>query len=178
MSFNKENPLESLNVETGLLEDVDAIREIGIRSTHLAQVLLQMPMAHLLFDQGQLVDLAIALSSSESMLSYMSQANYHRRLGQLVGADPRETEELIAAYKLSEVLPLTHPQAVKPEQEVLDPNHPLVKESRVLQQILAEQEDSKRQESVTQDEPVYLPPGIENFLKNFGREGDYQPEGE
>lgn len=170
MPYNESNPLESLDAETGMLTDIDAIRELGLRIARLAKSLLVLPTTAMLFDRGTVLDMAVAIVNTESLLHVMSQAGYYRRLGELLGADPWQVEGSIHLLGLSEVLPWTHPDAPVPTQETqINPNDPRVRQSVVLQQIVQAQAEQVQAEPKPQEPPIELPPSIDEFLKSLGQ---------
>lgn len=182
MPYNEYEPLESVDAETGMLTDIDAIRELGLRIAQLAKSLVALPTTLMIFGQGGVLDMATAIISSEALLHVVSQADYYRKLGELLGDDPRHVEGMIRTLGLSETLPWTHPDApvLPPELEPqIDLNDPRVQSSYVLTRIGIEQmaRASRQLEQTDQppEPPVELPASIDAFLKGLGLEG---PESE
>ncbi len=178
MTFNPNDPLASMNTETGMLQDIDAIRAVGLQAVRYAQISISLPAMALYLDLGSIFDIIVALVDAEAMLTPMSQADYFRRRGELMGIDPRETDALIKEYRLSETFPITHPQATRYELPALDPNDPLVRDSRFLSELarLRQNVESEKPVEKPVEEHITLPQGMEAFLKQLG-EG-YSPEGE
>jgi hypothetical protein len=167
---DNNDQFQSLNEETGLLEDKEEIRLAAAQVADILQTILKNPMIQLFTGFGLLLDTASFAVSMESMFRPMSQAEYYERLGDAMGIDPVTMRLEIAAKGLSRTLPITHPQAPTMNLPPLDPNNPLVRSSSVLSAIAKEErkpKESTRQEQTKPEERVDLPDNLEGFLRDL-----------
>jgi hypothetical protein len=160
MPFDESEPTRSLDEETGLLMDIDEVREAAGRLVDLVKLLAKLPMFDLFITmslpEGMRFDIAVMVASWQSMFIPTSQADSLRTTGVLLGVDPVAVEVLIRDNNLSETLPMSHPNTPDPFQAILDPNDPHVKASIVLSAIAKDQAKPK--------EMVDLPESIQKFL--------------
>lgn len=176
MADKKERHYKSLNEETGMIEDINEVRDLSLRIIKSYRHILSSPIVQLATPYSMQIDLVTMLASAESMIRHMSQADYLRIVGTGLGATPSATEEYIKLLGASETLALTHPDAPRPdidEEMAIDPNDPLFKGSYVVEQIAEMHEDRKKQEPTqpkVNEPPVELPGSIEEFLKGLGLE--------
>lgn len=187
MPFDPANPYSSINTETGLLEDIDELRDVARRLVLFIKVIANMGLLDFAFSKPALFDIAASIAMMESMTVETTQANFQRTLGLIMGASPTYVEEVIRKNNLSEEYPPMHPKAtpVDVSQVKLDPNDPSVQDSKLLQNLveylgevqggtpvqpLSESSDSSSprptNEEVGDVEPVELPEGMENFLRD------------
>ena len=169
---DKEHQFKSLNKETGLLEDIDETRVVGLAMVHTLQNLLMSPMVRLTTPPGVFIDMVLMAVLSEARLRVLPEADMVRLLSGLLGAGPLEVEDQIREFHLSEKLPPTHPDAVTQNTDFgpLDPENPIVKNSKALQRMMASDKQQKKEPRVE------LPPTLEAFLKELQQED--KPEGE
>lgn len=164
----REDSFRSLNRETGMLEGIEDVRRVVLRLLIELEVMLQHPVILMLLPPGTLVDMASLVVSARSVVQPMSQAEFLRRLGQLMGAPTSEIEELIRESGVSETLPMTHPDSTSLPAGLtpLDPNDPVVKSSMILSEVAKAENDRAREKQGRVD----LPPTIEDFLRGLMKE--------
>ncbi|SRR5713101_110551 len=169
-----DDTYKSLNLETGLLEDIDEVRQVGLVLSSLFKKILTNPVFSLIVSVGMRVDLATIVASSEVMLRPTSQAAYMRQLLMLTyGVLTTEMEEAIRAVGYSETLPTTHPDAPQPDVSV-DPNSPEVEGSQFLQKLL---KDGAIKAEKKEEPKTDLPKSLDDFLDGLANR-TYKPEEE
>jgi hypothetical protein len=160
----RDREYHSVNDKTGMLEDIEEIRDAGAKVADILQTIIKHPLFQVFTDFGLLFDTASFAVSAESMFRPMSQAEYYQKLGEAVGIDPLVVAREIAAGGLSDTLPPSHPEAPKMDAPQLDPNDPVVKSSAILSYIANERgKDVKPEEKVE----LPLPEGLESFLRDL-----------
>jgi hypothetical protein len=159
----KEDAPNSYNEETGMLEDIEEVRRVGVSLAHFIERMLLHPVLQILLPASVLVDNATMAVAMESMLRPMSQAEFSRLLGGLLHLSEEEIEEQVRKYGLSEVYPMSHPLAAKVEEPTLDPNDPFVKQSSVLSEIA----DAQAKQPAPPEPHIELPTNMEDFLKGL-----------
>lgn len=164
----------SINNETGLLEDIEEVRELGLGLVGLLKQILRHPVIRLLMSPGEFIDDVSFTVMCESLLTIMSQAEFVRRTAGAAGFDPLTVEREIRDSGLSETLPRSHPDAPKPALPPLDPNDPLVKDSIYLSEIARHPEWLAT--SGSKAEKVELSPEMEKFLLDLLRKEKDEPE--
>ena len=165
-----EEHFNSLNRDTGLIEDINEVRELGIGLANFIIMMVNHPLLQFFIPEGAKLD-AIALAvSSKSMMMPMSQADYMRALGNAAGERKEFIEFQIRAQHLSEVLPTTHPDAPKTNLPPLDPNDPVVRESIILSELAKHDERDKQRMTppLSPEEHVRLSDELEAFLSSLG----------
>ena len=162
---DKDKEFKSLNKETGMLEDIDEVRKVGVMLAGILQTVLLSPFVRLTMPPGMYLDTVTTAILGESLLRTISEADAVRLLSGLLGSGPLEAEAQIRRFGLSEKLPPTHPNSITNQTQFppLDPNDQLVKDSEMLQRVI---ELSKEKH----DERVELPASVENFLKELQQE--------
>lgn len=168
----------SLNKETGLLEDIGEVRELAIGLAEFIIMMVNHQVLSIFIPEIARLD-AIALAvTAESMLRQTSQAEYLRNFGRATGDGKEFVEDQIRLQNLSETLPMTHPDA--PHPAPLDINDPAVMQM-IFAEIARQRGVKMPPVSPTPEEHVELPPNLENFLKSlsFGeKEPPYDDKGE
>lgn len=166
---DKDKEFKSLNKETGMLEDIDEVRRVGVILVNILHRLLLSPSIRLTMSPGMFLDMVTTVIFSESLFHTLSEADAMRLASGLLGLGPLEMEEQIRELGLSEKLPPTHPDAAshKMPLDPLDPDNPLVRDSEVLRRSL---ERRKEKDSEKKAERVELPPTLEAFLKELSLE--------
>lgn len=112
-----DHEYKSLNKETGLIEDIDEVREAGIRMSEIIYAMMAEPLMALIMPPDIAFLLAAAAVTNESHMRPMSQAELVRKLASLSGGPlaPMVAEMQIQRNHLSETLPYTHPDAPQPQ---------------------------------------------------------------
>ena len=180
MPSDNEKPLRSLNPETGMLEDIDEVRQAGLDLADLILFLVQHPLVRMLLPPGMIFDVVAVAANHRAYFTKTSQAQLMRSIGAAFRANPLETELQIRLHGLSEELPITHPDAAKmPPLPPMSQDNPLVQGSVFLPDMLRQQEERQKQEQEQQKPPehVELPADLEEFLKSLS-DRTYKPEGD
>jgi hypothetical protein len=171
--------LRGVNPETGMTEDIEEARRVGLLLVDMLKQILDSPLLRLNVPLGFYMDVAGVLVTVESLLKRLSQAQYIRELALMVyGYVPLEVEQEIQVRGYSETLPTTHPDAPRPPlDELANVDPELVKQSRLLSEVVkqAQQERAARRDrqapgaasppgSDASSGGVGLSPEVESFL--------------
>jgi hypothetical protein len=168
-----ESRYHSMNRETGMLEDIEEVRELVVTMTEALELVLSHPLVSLSIPYGMKLDLISMLTGARSLVRFTTQANLLREIAKATGQYDQEIEDTIRDLHLSETVPATHPEASdeRPNLPPLDPEDPEVKSSRVLSHIAKERQDQDRKPVETPTpEPVELSTPVEEYLKNLFKE--------
>jgi hypothetical protein len=182
MSENLE--FQSLNPETGLLDDPEEVVMLALDLLIFIRQLLDSDLLRRQMPQGFFLDAAAILVSAESMLIPTSQANYLRQLAIIAyGFIPASVEYSIRSMGYSETLPKTHPDAPHPPlTDVSLVNPAIVEESyflkKAIEDIKAEQamkgapigeapQHSDENLPEPPPEPVVLPESVQSVLDSI-----------
>ena len=170
---DKDEKFRSRNDETGMLEDIDEVRRVGVTLAGILQSILLSPILQLSMPPGLFLDVVTMVIQAETMLHTVSEADTLRLLSGLLGKGPLEVEAQIRLLGLSEKLPVTHPDAAthKVKTEPIAPNSPIVRDSEVLRGVY----ELQRREREKEEPRVELPPTLEAFLKEI-EQGKYEQE--
>ncbi len=156
----------SYDDQTGMLQDIDEVREAGVRLAWIIKRMLTHPVLSMLIPRGLVIDTATYVLSIESMLRHMPQAEYYRLLASTIGIPSGEIEVEIKKYGISEVYPMSHPNATILNLPPLDPNDPFIKQSAVLSAIAEMQakDPTFGKKALPKEETIALSPELEAFL--------------
>jgi hypothetical protein len=138
----------SKDPKTGMLEDIEEVRQETLLLAGLLEAFLQEPMVKMLLPSEVLMKAASVVVVSKSLVKFMSQAQGNRELGLLLGLDPRITEMVIHQFAISETLPLTN--------ETMSDNY-MAMFPKPTQPA---------------EPPVVLSNELDKFLKSFGEEDE------
>lgn len=167
MFLKKKMTFNSLNEQTGLLEDIKEVREQGLFLADLIFSIMAHPAVKMFFPRGARLDMLTFASQTASFLTPTSQADMLRLLGMAAGIDPLEIEFKIMHYGLSEMLPATHPDAPNPPTEPIDTNDPLVRGSYILGKMAELQAKEAAQTNQLTESPNNLSKEIERLLREL-----------
>jgi hypothetical protein len=174
MPFDPNNPTSSLDLETGLLTDIDEVRAMADRLAVILQSIIADPLVvlELMLSPGLKIDIVMAVATGRSMLSVTSQAAFIRNMGQMLGNNPVDMEMAIKNIGVSETLPSTHPDA--PQLSL--PTAPLRYDQSTIRgsYILSKMDKAKHEEAAKSEEPLtVLPDTLEQFLRDsLGSKGE------
>ncbi len=118
---DNEQSFHSVDRVTGMLQDIEEVREVGLGLATILKDMLSHPFMRIIMPPG--------------LLQTRSQASFVRETSRLLGENPLKVEYEISKAGLSEELPSTHPDAPRPNLPPLDPNDPSVQSSWFLTQI-------------------------------------------
>jgi hypothetical protein len=154
---------KSYNEKTGMIEDINEVRKMGIKLARFVLMLANDTPLRLFMPEGLRLDTVVYAVSAMSLLQPTSQAQFMRELARALGTSDEAIEELIRDAGLSELLPEGHPDAPKIDAPLLDPNDPEVRQSAILSHIAEEQQKQPAQEEARTE----LPAGLEEFLRSL-----------
>lgn len=178
MSKDKEEEFKSFNPRTGMLDDIDEVRQVGLNLAGFLKDMIADPMFAMFFSPGLRFDLVTMAVTSEALLQPTSHAQYIREMANTWGVPRLYTEAMIHRSGISETLPASHPDAPKANFPPLTPDNPLLKDSKFLQDMVKEQKSSTGKET-SPEEKVVLTPAMEEFLRTLqGKSKDPREEGD
>src|SRR5258708_21493576 len=91
-AMTDEEKLHSINRETGMLEDINEVREVGLGLAMILKDLLSDPFTRMRMPPGLLLDSASYAVMCEGLLRTQSQAQFVRETSRLVGENPLKVE--------------------------------------------------------------------------------------
>ena len=165
---DNEQSFHSINRVTGMLQDIEEVREVGLGLATILKDMLSHPFMRIIMPPGLLLDSASYAVMCEGLLQTRSQASFVRETSRLLGENPLKVEYEISKAGLSEELPSTHPDAPHPVLPPLDPNDPSVQSSWFLSQI------ARHPEWLTVPEQTKLSPDLENFIRDLLDEEEHK----
>lgn len=133
----------SYDPETGVLQDIEEIRTLGLALVELLSGMLANPVVQMSLPMSLLGRCAGACASSISALRQTSQAEHYRIIARIIGLSEKDARDATREFGLSETYPNQHKKATPPDAAL---------------------EHFMDSEGV---DPVSLPPSIEEFLKSL-----------